>query len=95
VKFSADVPDDLIADAAAAWARINDRRAAEQRQEVAFDDDWARTVLIQNLGNILSADTHELENEATNRAVQAVQLRVAALNAPKPAVDVPAAPIVP
>jgi len=95
MQFTAAVPDDLLADARQCWARINDRRAADQRQEVTFDDDWARQVLIQDLGRIIVADTHEVENEATNSAVQAIQARVADLIKPVPPVDPPVAPVVP
>ena len=95
MRFTADVPDDLVTDAAAAWARINDRRAADQRQELTIADEWAREVLIDHLGNILIADTHETENEATNAAVGAVQLRGGAVKRAAAPVDDPAGPVIP
>jgi hypothetical protein len=89
MRFSVEVPDDLIADAAAAWARINDRRPAEQREPGTFDDGWARDALINQLGAILTADTHELENEATAAAVKDVQLRIGAVKRGAEPVDRP------
>ena len=87
MRVSAEIPDDLVADAADAWAAINDRRPADQRQAVTFNDEWARDVLIDNLGNILIANTHETENEATATAVKDVQLRVGAIKRATSTVD--------
>ncbi len=78
-KFSVEVPDDLIADAAAAWTRLMDRRAVDQRQDLKIDDAWATNCAINNLGNILISDQHETNTEAANAATQVHQLRVAAL----------------
>ena len=77
MQFTVDVPDDLIADALAAWAALRARKGSEQIPEITIDNAWARAVLVTDLGRALLSNTHEVENDATNTATQAVQLRIA------------------
>ena len=79
MKLTIDIPDDFYADAVAAWVRLQERRAADQRQDLAFDDLWARETIVNTLNAIIVADHAETQAQAHQESLRALQERSGAI----------------
>jgi hypothetical protein len=76
MQITIEIPDTLLEEARAAMRKLNDRRAADQREAVAFDADWARECLLARISAILIAEFNESAVSDQNAAAAAIQKHV-------------------